>query len=157
MHGQYLRGLFLENRLTAGRFAVEGKVIALKDIAVPMFVVATEADHIAPWRSVYKTQLFTDCDLTFVLTSGGHNTGIVNPPGDPRGWRSVLRRPAGALYVGPDSWPHEAQAQPGSWWPDWRGWLEEHGGGRATPPELGAPERGRPPLGPAPGTYVHQS
>ena len=154
MHSEYLRGLFLENRLSAGRFAVEGRVIALKDISAPMFVVATETDHIAPWRSVYKTQLFTDCDLTFVLTSGGHNSGIVNPPGaDARSRFRFAHRPAGALYQGPDRWLDKAEPRAGSWWTDWGAWLAGHSTGPVAPPD---PDSGPAPLCAAPGTYVFQ-
>jgi polyhydroxyalkanoate synthase len=157
MHGQYLRGLFLENRLTAGRFAVEGRVIALKDISAPMFVVATETDHIAPWRSVYKTQLFTDCDLTFVLTSGGHNSGIVNELGNPRSRYLRSYRPAGAFYVGPDGWLAKAEPRDGSWWAEWQGWLRERSSGPVPAPATAAPDKGLAPLGAGPGTYVFQT
>ena len=157
MHSEYLRGLFLENRLTAGRFAVEGRVIALKDIAATMFVVATDTDHIAPWRSVYKTQLFTDCDLTFVLTSGGHNSGIVNPPGgDPRSRYRRGHRPPGGLYEGPDRWFGRAETCTGSWWTEWGDWLASHSTGPVPPPGIGAPDKGLAPIGAAPGTYVFQ-
>jgi polyhydroxyalkanoate synthase len=156
MHSQYLRGLFLENRLTAGRFAVEGRVIALKDLSVPMFVIGTETDHIAPWRSVYKTKLFTDSDLTFVLTEGGHNSGILSEPGHTGRHYRMSYRPAGALYVGPDAWLAATEPTPGSWWSDWADWLAAQGGGLVTVPAMGAPGKGLAPLCPAPGTYVMQ-
>ena len=156
MHSQYLRGLFLENRLTAGRFAVEGRVIALKDISVPLFVIGTETDHIAPWRSVYKTQLFTDCDLTFVLTKGGHNGGILSEPGHEGRHYRISHRPAGALYVGPDAWLAQHETRPGSWWPDWVDWLSTRGGGLTRPPAMGAPGKRYAPIAAAPGTYVFQ-
>ncbi|MDT8855269.1 alpha/beta fold hydrolase [Paracoccaceae bacterium Fryx2] len=156
MHSQYLRSLFLENRLTAGRFAVEGRVIALKDIDAPLFVIGTEADHIAPWRSVYKTQLFTDCDLSFVLTKGGHNGGILSEPGHKGRHYRLSHRPAGALYAGPDAWLAQHPARPGSWWPAWADWLQARGGGPAPAPAMGAPDRGHAPVGDAPGTYVFQ-
>jgi polyhydroxyalkanoate synthase len=157
MHSQYLRGLFLENRLTAGRFAVEGRVIALKDISAPMFVVATETDHIAPWKSVYKTQLFTDNDLTFVLTSGGHNSGIVNQPGNPLSRYNISHRPAGALYVGPKDWLAHATAKPGSWWPEWKDWLEKESSGFVPAPSFGSPGEKHAPIIAAPGAYVLQA
>jgi polyhydroxyalkanoate synthase len=157
MHSQYLRSLFLENRLTAGRYAVEGAPVALKDIHVPMFVVATETDHVAPWRSVYKVSLFTDTDLTFVLTNGGHNAGILSEPGHRGRHYRIGRRMPGDLYTSPDRWLQTTRPCDGSWWPAWVAWLGSRGTEEAVaPPAAGAPERGLPVLGPAPGSYVRQ-
>ena len=157
MHSQYLRGLFLENRLTAGRYAVEGAVIALKDIHAPVFAVGTETDHIAPWRSVYKLHLFTDNELTFVLTNGGHNAGVVSEPDHPgRRYHAAKRRP-GNRYADADTWLARAKQVDGSWWPEWASWLESHSSGeRVLLPTMGEPSHGLVPLCPAPGLYVHQ-
>ena len=157
MHSQYLRALFLENRLTAGRYAVEGRVIALKDIRTPIFAVGTETDHIAPWHSVYKIHLFTDNELTFVLTNGGHNAGIVSEPGHRGRRHHMATRHPGDPYVDADTWLSMACSKEGSWWPSWAEWLKTHGSAeRAAPPAMGAPEKNLTPLCPAPGIYVHQ-
>jgi len=155
MHSEYLRGLFLENRLTAGRFAVEGRVVALKDLRMPMFIVGTETDHIAPWRSVYKASLFTDNELTFVLTSGGHNAGIVSEPGHAGRHYRIATRKTGDRYVDPETWASHAERREGSWWPEWAQWLAARSSPqKSRPPAIGAPERGLPALQAAPGTYV---
>ena len=157
MHSQYLRGLFLENRLTAGRYAVEGRVIALRDIDAPMFVVGTETDHIAPWRSVYKVHLFTDNELTFLLTNGGHNAGIVSEPGHHGRHYVMATRKRGDRYIDSDAWLKRAQPGDGSWWPAWTAWLQVHSDKeRLAAPGIGAPSHGLMPLCPAPGVYIHE-
>lgn len=155
MHSEYLQRLYLDNELATGRFLVDGRRTALQNIRVPMFVVATERDHVAPWRSVYKIHYLADTDVTFVLTSGGHNAGIVSQPGHPgRRYRMALQR-TGDCVVGPEEWVEAAEPKPGSWWPEWVSWLEANSSrNRAAPPGMGA--EGLPPLMDAPGSYVLQ-
>ena len=154
MHTEYLHRLFLRNDLASARLRVADRPIALSDIRVPVFALGTEFDHVAPWRSVYKLHLLCDSDIRFVLASGGHNTGVVSPPGGAHaasGFR-VLDRPAGERYVDPDQFLGLAQRQQGSWWPAWQRWLAE----RSTKPVAARQAGGHagPDFGPAPGGYV---
>jgi polyhydroxyalkanoate synthase len=154
MHSQYLHRLFLRNDLAAARFRVGGKPVALGDIKVPFFCLGTETDHVAPWRSVYKIHLLSDAEITFALTTGGHNAGVVSPPGHPKRSCRVLLREADGRYVAPDIYLAHAQHKAGSWWPEWHAWLARHSGRPRTPPPMGAVGKGIVPLGDAPGRYV---
>jgi polyhydroxyalkanoate synthase len=154
MHSEYLRRLFLENELFEGRYEVDGKPVVLSDIREPMFVVSTEWDHVAPWRSVYKINLVGDCDVTFVLTSGGHNAGIVSEPEHKGRHYRIGHRAADGSYVDPETWRAATKIEEGSWWPAWLAWLGQRSSGRVSPPPLGAAEKGYPVFEPAPGRYV---
>ncbi|MCX7636032.1 MAG: alpha/beta fold hydrolase, partial [Syntrophales bacterium] len=157
MHSEYLRHLFLNNDLFEGRYQVEGRNIVLSDIRVPIFLVATVSDHVAPWRSVYKFQLQSDAPtLTFVLTSGGHNAGIVSEPENMKRTYQIATRREGEKYVDPDTWVMETPKQQGSWWLPWEQWLVDHSTGLTAPPAMGAAKPGLQPICDAPGTYVFQ-
>jgi polyhydroxyalkanoate synthase subunit PhaC len=155
MHSQYLRELFLNNDLAEGRFLAAGKPVALTDIRVPTFAVGTERDHVAPWRSTYKINLQTEAEVTYLLTSGGHNAGIVSEPGH-RGRSFRMNKMLDHHYLPPDRFLEKPRKQ-GSWWPEWVGWLNEHSGALGTLPSIGAPEAGYPSLGCAPGEYVRMA
>ncbi len=154
MHSEYLRRLFVENQLAEGQYPVEGRPIALADIQVPFFVVATETDHVGPWRSVYKLHLMTDAPITFVLTSGGHNAGIVSEIGHAGRSYRAADRPARGRYIDPETWAATTPATPGSWWPHWAAWLRDRSSSPAAIPAMGAAEAGLPVLEDAPGRYV---
>ena len=153
MHSEYLRKLFLGNDLAGGRYQVGGRSVSLSDIHAPMFVVGTLADHVAPWRSVYKIHYQVDADVTFLLTSGGHNAGVVAPPDEPGHSYQVLSKAEDAPYVGPDEWLKLAPRVEGSWWPEWTNWLAVRSGAPCDPPSTGLGDAAD--LPDAPGDYVH--
>jgi polyhydroxyalkanoate synthase len=130
----------------------------MQDIRVPMFVVGTETDHVAPWKSVYKVSGLTSSpEFTFLLTSGGHNAGIVSGPVHPKRRHRVRTQQAGESPLPADDWFATTDVKPGSWWPTWAEWLKAHSTAkRVAPPPMGAPAAGYAPIGEAPGEYVLQ-
>jgi len=154
MHSEYLRRLFLKNELAEGHYTVGDKPVALTDIHVPIFGVGAERDHVAPWKSVYKINLLTDTDVTFLLTSGGHNAGIISEPGHSQRRFQIATKKEGEPYVGPDGWIAETPTQEGSWWPTWQDWLSKRSGDPVKPPAMGNPKADMAPICDAPGTYV---
>jgi len=157
MHGEYLRALYQRNDLAHGRLRAGGRPVSLSDIRCPVFMVATVADHVAPWQSVYQLHRLTDAEVTFTLTTGGHNAGVVNPPpahgAAARRHYQIATRPAGdpASTLDPQRWRDTTPSTAGSWWTPWQAWLGSHGSGEAEPPALGHDglDYGR-----APGWYV---
>jgi polyhydroxyalkanoate synthase len=155
MHSQYLRRLFLKNELAEGRYHVGEKTVTVSNIHAPLFVVGTEDDHVAPWRSVYKIHLMADTDVTFVLAAGGHNVGIMSEPGSQNRHYRIATTPADAPYREDHDWWDEAGFHEGSWWVALSDWLKARSAADVAPPSMG---RGRyKPLCDAPGTYVMQA
>ncbi|MGP8191872.1 MAG: PHA/PHB synthase family protein [Methylovirgula sp.] len=161
MHSEYLRHLFLDNDLAEGRYMTDETPVALSDIRAPVFAVGTEHDHVAPWHSTFKIHLQTDTDVTYLLASGGHNVGIVSPPGPNgkihRDYR-VHTKLANDMYIDPERWYAAVPPKSGSWWPEWLGWLEAHSSGQGSEYEAarqpGSVAAGYPALYDAPGAYV---
>jgi polyhydroxyalkanoate synthase subunit PhaC len=161
MHSEYLERLYLKNQLAQGTFTVRGGKVDLAKLTLPLFVVGTETDHVAPWRSVYKLRALTRSrDYTFLLTSGGHNAGIVSGPVHPRRRHRMLTWSNARDRLSPDEWLKRAPLLEGSWWPAWQHWLVGHSAAKREParaPGAPAAAAGKKPaakLEDAPGSYV---
>jgi polyhydroxyalkanoate synthase len=159
MHSEYLERLYLKNELATGQFSVAEQPIDLKSIRVPMFVVGTETDHVAPWRAVYKVRELTRSpDYTFLLTSGGHNAGIASGPAHPKRRYRVLSWPNSTDTRTPDDWLGAAPLNQGSWWPEWQRWLAARSDPQQQPAHavVGRPGAIEADLEDAPGLYVRE-
>jgi polyhydroxyalkanoate synthase len=154
MHSEYLRSLFLDNDLAEGRFKVGGRPITVHDIRTPIFAVGTEKDHVAPWRSVFKLHFLADADITFVLTNGGHNAGVLSEPGHEHRHFRIAAQGHEEHYVDPDTWLARNPPRAGSWWPAWAAWLAQRSGEPVAPPPVGQADGRFAPIADAPGSYV---
>jgi len=152
MYCTYLRDTYLENKLRVpGATTSLGVPVDLGRVDRPSFIVATREDHIVPWRSAYRSLGLLGGEKTFVLGASGHVAGVINPAAKNR--RSYW---AGTPYpLDPQAWLQGAAERPGSWWPQWAGWLGQYGGGtRKARKKLGNARY--PAIEPAPGRYVKQ-
>ena len=154
MHTEYLHKLYLRNELARNCFVVGDKPVSLLDIRVPIFNLGTETDHVAPWTSVYKLRGLTRTEVTFLLTSGGHNAGVISGPEHPRRRYRMLTQSADDRFIDPGSWFDSVEVTKGSWWPAWNDWLDRQMTSRVNPPRMGAPRKGCKPIEDAPGSYV---
>jgi len=148
MHSFYLRSLYMRNELAKGELELAGQQLSLASVRNDTYVVGAINDHIVPWHSSYKTGGLLGGAVRYVLSSGGHIAGIVNPPG-PKAWYEA------SDYAGPDpeAWRSANSKHRGSWWEDWTAWSDARAGDRIKPPGLGS--KRYPVLGDAPGEYVH--
>src|SRR5580692_2508138 len=120
-HSYYLRNCYLENRLSAGTMVLDNTLLDLSKIKVPIYNLATREDHIAPADSVLYGSQFFGGSVKYVLSGSGHIAGVVNPPasGKYQYWTND-----NITDVTLADWIKSAQEHKGSWWPDWRQWLE---------------------------------
>jgi polyhydroxyalkanoate synthase len=114
-----------------------------------LYCVATETDHVSPWSSVYRLLLLTDTDVTFVLTNGAHNSGILSEPGHNGRHFRFGHKAEGDAYATDDNWLAHHKPRKGPWWQHWVRWLRKRSR-RSTKPRAGD----IPSLEPAPGLCV---
>jgi polyhydroxyalkanoate synthase len=149
LHGDYLDLYFSNPFVNAGKLTLNGKTIDMSKQKVDSYVVAGTTDHITPWRGVHKTAQIMGEGTTFVLSNSGHLQSLINPPTNPKASFMI-----GTVNPsGPDAFVAAAEKRKGSWWLDWRDWLQARSGEEVAAPTSPGCER-HPVLAPAPGTYV---
>src|ERR1022692_219113 len=147
MHSFYLRCLYVRNELARGEMELGGQHLSLSEVKNDTYVVGAVNDHIVPWHASYQATRLLGGDVRYVLSSGGHVAGIVNPPGPKAWYEAADSNPAEAA-----GWRAAATRQSGSWWEDWTKWAQGRAGDRIRPPAMGSSRYAV--LADAPGEYV---
>jgi polyhydroxyalkanoate synthase len=148
-HSYYLRNCYLENRLSTGSMVLDNTLLDLSKVKVPIYNLATREDHIAPADSVLYGSQFFGGPVKYVLSGSGHIAGVVNPPasGKYQFWTNDSIKDVTLA-----DWLKGAQEHKGSWWPDWRQWLETIDAEQVPARPVGT--EALPPIEDAPGSYV---
>ncbi|WP_029083156.1 alpha/beta fold hydrolase [Bradyrhizobium sp. th.b2] len=149
LHGDYLDLYFSNPFVNAGKLKLNDKTIDMSKVKADSYVVAGMTDHITPWKGVYKTAQIMGEGTTFVLSSSGHLQSLINPPSNPKA--SFMIGPISTDK--PDAFMASAEKRKGSWWLDWRDWLQPRSGDEVNAPAVLGSTR-YPTLAAAPGTYV---
>ena len=147
-HSFYLRECYSQNNLTRGVMEVDGVKLDLSKVKIPIYSLAAKEDHIAPAASVFRGIQFFSGPKRYVMAGSGHIAGVINPPASRK-----YQYWAGPAAEGDfKTWVGKATETPGSWWPDWIGWLTAQAPQKkpAKAPGGGVLK----PLGDAPGNYV---
>ena len=147
-HLFYLRECYKENHLAQGKMVLGGKTIDLSKVKVPVYLQSAKEDHIAPYRSIFKTTKLFKGPIRFILAGSGHIAGVINAPVAKKYqyWTND-KIPATV-----ETWLEGAKEHPGSWWPDWDKWLGKLSGQKIPARKPG--EGKLKVLGDAPGEYV---
>ncbi|MEE2034587.1 PHA/PHB synthase family protein [Rhodococcus chondri] len=155
MHSHYLRSLYGRNELAEKKYVLDGELLDLSDITCDTYVVGAINDHIVPWTSSYHAVNLLGGNVRYVLSSGGHVAGAVNPP-SPKAWFEAVGAPdadePATLPADPKDWKDTAVRTSGSWWEDWTAWSTKRAGALVAPPSMGNDDH--PALYEAPGTYI---
>ncbi|BBD98762.1 class I poly(R)-hydroxyalkanoic acid synthase [Sphingobium amiense] len=120
-HRDYLTQLYRDNLLVVpGAISVDGTPIDLTQVKTPAYVQAGREDHIAPLQSVWKLTRHLGGPVRFLLAGSGHIAGVVNPPSAMKYQYWSCEDAQETL----DAFLATAKETKGSWWPDWRQWIE---------------------------------
>ncbi|MDH6268688.1 polyhydroxyalkanoate synthase [Rhizobium sp. SG_E_25_P2] len=147
-HSFYLRNCYLNNTLARGEMMLDGKKLDLKKVKIPIYNLAAREDHIAPAKSVFTGSKLFGGDVKLVVSGSGHIAGVVNPP-DKKKYQFWTNGKVEGEY---DDWLASAEETPGSWWPNWHGWILDQDARTVDPRKPGGDQLN--PIEEAPGAFV---